>query len=416
MSFRANIKRVVAARFLARAGSEAAFFIGVWGKAAYELQASAAQLALVMLSLSIALIAGAAIGGVLVDRFGPRNVLIYAHIAFVPAALAIVLADSIPALAVLVGIWGFAGAPILTAGASFAPFIATSAEELKRANALIEGAGSAAFVIGPAIGALIATYANVDLVFYIDAGASIAAAIIVWSVSLAPHTRSKRTGGALAEMTQGMRITYSIASVRFYVLIGTAVWLGFGVFGALEPLFFRDVVGTGVETIGWMNSLLGLGFVVGAFVFDRLPTRSVTARGLTVAAGAIGTSAALYVLTPELAVIGTGAFLLGTVAGIFSPLQRTLIHRDTPREYLGRVIGASEVHHRAGELVPLAFAPLLAATFGVQATLIAGGVAIIVIAAAALIPAARIDRGLPPRAVELKSARVGTDEPFSPNP
>lgn len=416
MSFRANITRVVIARFLARAGSEAAFFIGVWGKAAFELNASASELAIVMLCLSLALIAGSAIGGVLVDRFGPRNVLVYAHIAFVPAALAIVFAETVPQLAFLAAIWGFVGAPILTAGASFAPFLTSDPEQLKRANALIEGAGSAAFVIGPAIGALIARFASIELVFYVDAGASIVAAIIAGGVTLAPHTPSARTGGALAEMTRGMRVAYSIPSVRFYVLIGTAVWLGFGVFGALEPLFFRDVVGTGVETIGWMNSLLGLGFVAGAFVFDRLPATTVSARGLTLAAAAIGAGAVIYVFTPMIPVIGTGAFLLGTAAGIFSPLQRTLIHRDTPHEYLGRVIGASEVHHRGGELLPLAFAPVLATTFGIQATLLAGGGAIIVIAFAAALSAARLDRVSPPRPVELKPARVSTDEPVSPNP
>ncbi len=416
MSYRSNLTRVVVARFLARAGSEAAFFIGMWGKAAFELQATATELAIVMFCLSVALIVGSAIGGVLVDRYGPKKVLVYSHFVFVPAALAVVLADSIPQLAVLAGVWGLVGAPILTAGASFAPFLASDPEELKRANALIEGAGSAAFVAGPAIGALIARYASVDLVFYVDAAASIVAALIAWGVVLAPHVPAERTGSHLAEATRGLRVTYSIASVRFYVLVGTAVWLGFGVFGALEPLFFRDVVGAGVEMIGWMNSLVGLGFVVGAFVFDRLPGATVSARALTLSVGLIGVGAVVYVLTPRLPVIAMGAFILGTAAGVFAPLQRTLIHRDTPHEFLGRVIGASEVHHRGGELLPLAFAPLLAATFGVQRTLMAGGLAIIVIAVAALVSAGKIDRTAPARLVTLQGAHVATDEPKSPNP
>ncbi len=416
MLYRRNLMRVVAARFLSRAGSEAAFFIGVWGKAAFELQATATQLAVVMFALSMALIIGSAAGGVLVDRYGPKNVLIYSHVLFVPAALAVVLADSIPRLVVLAGIWGLVGAPVLTAGASFAPFLTSHAEELKRANALIEGAGSAAFVLGPALGAIIARYATVDLVFYVDAGASVVAAIIAWSIVLPPHVPSPKSGGAFAEATRGLRVTYSIPSVRFYVLAGTTVWLGFGVFGALEPLFFRDVVGVGVEMIGWMNSLVGLGFVLGAFAFDRLPGSTVSAKALTLSIGAIGLGAVLYVLTPRIAVIAMGALALGTAAGVFSPLQRTLIHRDTPHEYLGRVIGASEVHHRGGELLPLAFAPLLAATFGVQPTLIAGGLGMVVIALAALMAATRLDRAMPPGPVELAHASVTTDEPISPNP
>ena len=414
--YRANLTRVVAARFLSRAGSEAAFFIGMWGKAAFELQASATELAFVMFALSVSLIVGSAAGGVLVDRFGPRNVLIYSHVAFVPAALAIVLADSIPRLVALAGVWGLVAAPILTAGASFAPFLTTRDDQLKRANALIEGAGSAAFIAGPALGAIIARYASIDLVFYVDAAASVVAAIIIWGVSLAPHERSATSERPLAELTRGLRITYALPSVRFYVLVGTAVWLGFGVFGALEPLFFRDVVGTGVEMIGWMNSIVGLGFVIGAFAFDRFPGTSVSARALTISVAAIGMGSVVYVLTPRVPVIALGAVAIGTAAGVFAPLQRTLIHRDTPREFLGRVIGASEVHHRGGELLPLAFAPILAATFGVQPTLIAGGLVMVVIAVAALRAAARLDRALPPRPVTLEPASVTTDEPISPNP
>ena len=48
------------------------------------------------------------------------------------------------------------------------------------------------------------------------------------------------------------------------ILAGTAVWFGFGAFSALEPLFFRDVVGVGVEWIGWMNTAFSVGLISGA--------------------------------------------------------------------------------------------------------------------------------------------------------
>ena len=49
-----DLMRVAAARFISRAGGEAAFFVGVWGKAAYEFAATPAQLALLMGTMSIA--------------------------------------------------------------------------------------------------------------------------------------------------------------------------------------------------------------------------------------------------------------------------------------------------------------------------------------------------------------------------
>ena len=45
-----------------------------------------------------------------------------------------------------------------------------------------------------------------------------------------------------------------------------------------------------------------------------------------------------------------------------------------PEEYVGRVMGTAQVHRSAGEIVPLALAPGLAAAFGVQPVMIAGAV------------------------------------------
>jgi len=90
-----NTARVVAARFISRAGGEAAFFVGIWGKAAYEFDATPAQQALVMASLGVFSLIGSALAGVLIDRFDPRRVLIVSEILFVPATLALVLPDNI---------------------------------------------------------------------------------------------------------------------------------------------------------------------------------------------------------------------------------------------------------------------------------------------------------------------------------
>ena len=100
-------------------------------------------------------------------------------------------------------------------------------------------------------------------------------------------------------------------SLRYYVLAGSLVWLAFGSFGALEPLFFRDVVGTGVQAIGWMNSLFGLGFMTGAALLPRLPRKLVSARGLAIAVCLTGLGTILYVGVPDLRVIAVGAFRMG---------------------------------------------------------------------------------------------------------
>ena len=79
-----DLLRVAAARFISRAGGEAAFFVGIWGKAAFEFHATPAELAILMGALSGASILGTVVSGVLVDRYDARRVLMVAEAFFVP--------------------------------------------------------------------------------------------------------------------------------------------------------------------------------------------------------------------------------------------------------------------------------------------------------------------------------------------
>lgn len=416
MASRSEIARVVLARFTSRMGSEAAFFVGVWGKAAYTLDATPSEMAAIMFVASIAAILGSMVGGAAVDRFGPRLVLIGAEVLFVPAALAVAFADTIPLMTVLVGIWAFVGSPVVTSGASFAPFMASETYPLERINARVEGAASLSFAVGPALGAVMARWMDVGWLFVLDAATSLVAAALVASIRLPRPERAVRGDAErpFRGISEGFRTGYRSRNLRYYLLTGTVVWLAFGAFGALEPLFFRDVVGADVEMLGWMNSIFGVGFVLGATLLPRLPRSIISARGLTVLVGLTGLGALLYVGSADLRIIATGAFVWSLVVGVMEPLLRTLLHRDSPTEVTGRVIGAAEVHHRAGELIPLAIAPSLATAFGVQPVLIGGGLITTIAAAFAYAESAAIDRERPAREPLKLEGLNSADEPISP--
>ena len=412
-----NLLRVAAARFISRAGGEAAFFVGVWGKAAYELSATPTQIAVLMGTLSLASILGTVLSGVLVDRYDARRVLMVAEAFFVPVTLAFILPSGMVQLTVLVALLGFFGAPVLTAAASFAPFMADAETPIETVNAWIEGASSSSFVIGPAIGALLVTFIGMNAIWVFDALTSLAAVVLVWRVTLRPNARpAAERRHPLAELREGLRFTYSERALRYPILLGTATWLGFGAFGALEPLFYRDILHTGVATIGWVNTIFGVGLVTGAWLFTRLPARVTSARGLAFVASGVGLGALAYVGTRLLPVVALGALVWGVVIGVADVLLRTLIQASSPDHLVGRIAGTSQMHRQAGELLPLAVAPALAAAFGVQAVLVGGGLVLSVVALLTLGEARavdRIERLRPTRAVGRLSA---DDEPVSPNP
>jgi MFS transporter, DHA3 family, macrolide efflux protein len=116
-----DVARVALARFVSRTGGEAAFFVGIWGKAAYEFDADAWQVALLMACMGIFNLVGSSAAGVLVDRFDPRKVLILGEVVLVPTTLSLVIADSFTQLVIFAIPAEIATSTALTAVGSFPP-------------------------------------------------------------------------------------------------------------------------------------------------------------------------------------------------------------------------------------------------------------------------------------------------------
>lgn len=400
---------------VSRIGGEAAFFVGIWGKAAFEMGATPGELATVMAALGVASLIGASAAGVLVDRFDPRRVVIVGEILFAPTALAFVFVETIPALALAAFMLGLVGTPVFTAIASFAPFLTDDDDELGRINSWIEGASWTAFVIGPGLGAILAATLGVDSIFVLDAATSAAAAILILPVTLRDLSGESETSGGLNELREGFSFVYRHPRLRFYIWLGSSVWLLFGTFGALEPLFYRDVLGTEVEALGWVNSIFGLGLITGTWISGRLAASYRTAVWLTVFVGLNAVGVLAYVGTDRLAVVVPAGALWGLIIGVMAPLHRTLVQLNSPDHLMGRIMGVNHMHSEVGHLIPLAIAPWLASLFGVQSTLLAAGLAVAVIAAMFLPRARGLDRT---RTVEVPATGLPdpSDEPKTVGP
>jgi DHA3 family macrolide efflux protein-like MFS transporter len=430
------VRRVVFARFISATGAEAAFIVGIWGRAAYDFRATPAQLALLMGMLGLCGLAGSAVAGVLIDRYGPRRVVMASEALFAPATLALLLPTSIAQLTPVVAVSAFLGFVVLTGISAFPPFLVAEPQRLAKANAVVEVADMAAFVCGPAVGALLVTVGGPDWVFVLDAATSLVAVALLARVRVrvaaAPsdheRTASADRGlpgpsadrglpgppadrglpGPLAELREGMRFAYGVPPLRFCLLIGTLVWMSFGAFAALEPLYFREVLGTGPQVLGWMNALFGAGLTTGSLLVDRWPSAFMSVRAVTLLSVVSGVGAVAYTGTAELWVVAVAAPAWGAVLGMQFPALRTLIQLHTPDALLGRTTGILQVHQQFGELFPLVWVPALAAAWGVQLVLVGSGVVLALVCTLLLPLAAALDRR---RSVQATVDRKAEDEP-----
>ncbi len=418
------LSRVVAARLISRTGSEAAFFVGIWGKLAYELEGDATDIAFVLGIAGLTALLGSAVAGTLVDRFGPKRVLITAEILFVPSVLSALMVETVPQFALVVGLFGITSAPAFTAIASLPPFLTTDQHRLGRMNALIEGAGMAALITGSAAGAALVALVSLDSIFVLDAVTSlIAVAMLVTLPLIADDVEpGPARGSGWSELRAGIAYSWNNPRLRFYLGMGASVWLIFGLFTALEPLFFRDVLGEGPETIGWVNTLFGIGLVGGTVLAGRFADRLQSARSVLVLLALNGLGTLIYVGTSSLVVVAAGGTAWGLVIGLFAPAVRTMLHINSPKQMVGRVMGTSQALGEIAKLGPLVTAPALAGLFGVQPTLAVSGIVLVAIGAASWRTGSHLDatRGMIAAhedvGIHVPTPVSGSADRFPPNP
>ncbi|MGF1599053.1 MAG: MFS transporter [Acidimicrobiales bacterium] len=372
-----SAQRVVAARLISSTGAEAAFVLGLWGKAAFVLEGTPTDLAIMSALIGVAAMAGSVLGGVAVDRFDARRVVLAAEVAFVPATLALILADDLTSLFALAAVSWLLGAVLETAIVSLPPVL-VAPERLEATNARLESANSLALIVGPAVGALLITAFGLDAVFVFDAATSVVALALVAALHLpavapSPVDDDGETPGPVAGLRSalaGLGYAWRSGPIRTALYLAALPALAFGVFIALEPLFFRDIVGTEVETLGYVNAVYGLGLLVGSLALHRAGARAGRFRVLAILTVWSGLGGMLYVASPALPVIVVGALVWSIPVGALFPLARTLAQRFTPATHVGRVMGALGLVISGLPILPVVVAPALAAAFGLQAVLI----------------------------------------------
>jgi predicted MFS family arabinose efflux permease len=197
--------------------------------------------------------------------------------------------------------------------------------------------------------------------------------------------RELRAGVSLARRTRGLRWTLSVAA---------SVYLLWAVFGVLEPLYVRDVLGGSDSTFALLQTVFGIGLVLTGLVLAAVGDRVARPRYVALALVVSGGTAALYLGTESEVLAFVGVFLWGVDTAFFFVPARTLLQRYAPAEYHGRVLSLNQSIEPAAGIAMTPVAAVVLGVVGVQTLGIAAG-AIAAIGGVLLLLAAR---GLAPPA------------------
>lgn len=289
---------------------------------------------------SLGQLVGAPIWGALSDRFGRRPVLLVTLLANAAASLMLGFANTGLLLGVSRVIAGLAAGNISTAYA-YATDITTDATR-PRALGLLGSAFGFGFVLGPALGGLLASAGNAELGLARVAHAAAIMSGIAFLLTLLrlpeSHPREKRG----TSMKRPNMLQYFRRPVLRELLLSTGVVIAaVALLQTTLAVWTAERLRVGPSTLGWLYGFIGvLSVLVQAGAIGSL-TRRFGAAGLT-RAGAmlIGVGMAIVPFAYSFPPLLVGLALFAVGSALFNPSMSGLVAGSAAPDERGAVLGA----------------------------------------------------------------------------
>jgi MFS family permease len=294
------------------------------------------------------------------------------------------------ALAVVMSVISTAFGP---AQAALLPSLAATPEHLTASNLALNTISSVGMFAGPAIGGVILAFSGPWLVFALAGVSYLWSAVCVLGL---PRDEPPERSGEHAiggELLAGFRAIREDRNLQVVIgLTGAQMFVA----GALEVVIVVDairVLNAGNSGVGWLNTALGVGGLLGGLVGVVLTARKRLAGDFRLGLAVFGIALVLHATSKNYA----AALVLFAVMGIGSTLVdvtgMTLLQRAAPPNVVGRVFGVLQSLMLAAIAVGSLITPLLISQLGPRTTFVVVGVVLPALALLTWRMITRIDAG-----------------------
>lgn len=250
-------------------------------------------------------------------------------------------------------------------------------EALSRAVAVSSTGWTAAGTAGPFVAGL--------LIAWVDTGVYWALGLLAFGgalffLALPRMSVSRSTGRGLSQLMEGIRYVMTnpfvlpgISLDLFIVLLGSVV--------ALLPVYAIDILDVGPEALGLLRAMPALGAVIAGVLIARIPTMRHTGATLFVALAVFALSILVFAVSETFWLSLAALLIYGGSDMISVNVRTTLIQLATPDELRGRVSAVNSLFIASSNDLGDFRAGATAAFIGPVATVLAGGVMALGVAA-----------------------------------
>ncbi|HEY7341395.1 MAG TPA: MFS transporter [Ktedonobacterales bacterium] len=320
---------------------------------AEKLGASPFEVGLILTVYALAQFLFTPVLGALSDRFGRRPVILVSLLIEALGFALTALAGTLPLLLAARFIGGLGASNIGSAQAVVADV--TAPKDRARGMGMVGAAIGLGFVVGPALGGILATFGGA-VPFWAALIVALANALLV--LLFMPETRARSVGRAAREpfspfaFFAGRRRARQNPAIVRLIVVSLLFTLAFTAMEAVFPLFSQHIFGWKATQNGYIFTYVGVlvvimqGGLVGQLV-RRFGERGVQIAGLALLAAGL----ALLPFGVTLGVLLLALGLLSIGEGAVTPTNNALLSLATPAEAQGEILGLSQGMAGLGRMV-----------------------------------------------------------------
>ncbi len=348
------------------------------------------------------------------DQFDRKRVMVVSDLTRMSlvtgAAILVGVHASRWAVFAIIVLVGLAGSAFRPAQASILPSLARESDEIAGANVVSSTIESVGFFAGPALAGFLLAFSNVTVAFAFDA------ATFVWSALLLSSIRPPRPEERSAELValqgvttndellkgqsflvraeQGFRIIAHDRDVLTLVILYMLQCVVAGASAVFTVTIALHLLHIGSSGLGLMESMLGIGGLIGGFIALMLVSRARMATDFGLGVMVWAAPLLLIALFPDLGAALVSMWLIGAANSVVDVNAITVLQHRVPNEKLGRVMGALEAGEVAGMALGSLVMTILIHTTGLRVGLAIIGAAVTLLVIPGIPALRRLDRAV----------------------
>jgi len=235
-----------------------------------------------------------------------------------------------------------------------------------------------ATIAGPAIGGILYAHAGPGAV-YAAVALLLAVAVGATASITAPAQAPPAAPVSWHTLVEGLRFVWRRHSVLGAISLDLFAVL-FGGATALLPAFATDVLGIGVQGLGWLRAAPGVGAALMAAALSVWPISRHAGRAMFAGVAVFGVATIVFGLSRSFAVSLVALAVLGAADMISVFVRHLLVQLETPDAMRGRVGAVSWMFIGASNELGEFESGLTAAWWGLVPAVVAGGAATLLVA------------------------------------